>query len=226
MGNYMTDPWQQISRHITSKITLNGTPFILGINGVDTSGKTRLARDLAGYLRQAGYRTQLIHIDDFHNPAAIRNKHPDPVTTYLRHTFNLKLLEQEILAELTAGKRIDKTITLLDLLKNRFTVKKRYIIDTQTVVIIEGVLLYREPLDAYFNLRVFLDIKFDEVLQRARQRDVPLYGPEILARYQTKYIPAQQRYLAQSKPKERCDLLIDNNDFHNPRLITRLEKKE
>ena len=37
-----------------------GKTFILGINGIDNSGKTEFARDLELYLKKSGYKTQLI----------------------------------------------------------------------------------------------------------------------------------------------------------------------
>ena len=192
---------------------------IVGINGVDTSGKTCFARDLAGFLRGRGYDVALIYGDDFHNPRAIRSQDADMVRGYINHAFNLPLLERELLAPTRRGEAIDKTLTLLDLDADTPTNVRHYIIRRNTIVLVEGVLLYRPPIDAYFDLRIFLHVPFEEVLRRAAARDVPRYGPDYLERYKIRYIPAQQWYLKTYHPYERSDFVIDNTDYAHPHIV-------
>ena len=44
------------------------TPYIIGINGIDCAGKTTLARDLSGRLKQSEINNEIFHIDDFNDP--------------------------------------------------------------------------------------------------------------------------------------------------------------
>lgn len=192
---------------------------IVGINGVDTAGKTRFAQEFAAFLRAQGRDVALIHGDDFHNPRAIRRQGDDPVRGYIDHAFNLLLLERELLAPIQRGETFDKTLALLDLDADTPTAIRRYTVRCETIVLVEGVLLFRPPIDAYFDLRVFLRIPFDEVLRRAAARDVPHYGDDYLERYKFRYIPAQQWYLETHRPAERSDFVIDNTDYANPRLM-------
>ncbi|MFZ5354679.1 MAG: hypothetical protein ACOZCL_18405 [Bacillota bacterium] len=191
---------------------------LIGINGVDTSGKTQFAMGLEQHLKSVGYKTLLIHMDDFHNPSRIRRMGDNPIDSYINNAFNLQLLEKELLEPFRLKGRLDRKLTLLDLDKDTYTLEKEFTADEDTIVILEGVLLYREPIDKYFDIRVFLDISFDEVLRRAEIRDVPRYGIEFLDRYRTRYIPIQQRYLDECKPLERCQFVIDNTDYHKPVL--------
>lgn len=193
---------------------------MIGINGVDNSGKTTFAIELEQCLKNKGYKTALIHLDDFHNERSIRNQGDDPVQAYFDHAFNLELLEKEILAPVRRGEFIDKELLLLDLESDTYINREHYQIDKDTVVILEGVLLYRKPLDRYFDVRVFLDIPFSEVLRRAGERDVARFGKKFLDKYKTKYIPIQKRYLELYSPKERSDIVVDNADFTNPRIVS------
>ncbi len=64
-----------IFEKITEEIKLRkqpDRPFVIGISGIDCSGKTIFAAALEKYLRKEGYKTQLIRLDDFTNPRAIR----------------------------------------------------------------------------------------------------------------------------------------------------------
>jgi phosphoglycolate phosphatase len=194
-------------------------PRIVGVNGVDLAGKTLFCPSLIRHLNDHGHRTALIHLDDFHNPRETRYQGADPVQSYWNHAFSLELLESELLAPAARGEVIDKSLILLDLDTDSFSQIRHYAIDRHTVVILEGVLLYREPIDRYFDYRIFLDIPFEEVLRRAELRDVARYGPEFVERYREKYIPIQQRYLAECTPGERSNLVIDNRDVNHPSIV-------
>ena len=192
---------------------------IVGINGVDTAGKTRFAQDFAVFLQAQGRDVALVHGDDFHNPRVIRRQGTDPVRGYIDHAFNLPLLERELLAPIQRGETFDKTLALIDLDADTPTAIRRFTVRRDTIVLVEGVLLFRPPIDTYFDLRIFLHIPFDEVLRRAATRDVPHYGDDYLERYKFRYIPAQQWYLETYHPAERSDFVIDNTDYANPCII-------
>ena len=194
---------------------------VIGVNGVDASGKTTFARSLCTYLRACGRNTQLIHLDDFHNPREVRRRGSDEIDAYIHNAFNLELLVDELLAPAKEGREVNRELMLLDIDTDRPSVPRTFHIDREGIVVLEGVLLYREPLDSFFTYRVFLDIAFDEVLRRAAARDIPKYGEGFLDRYRRKYIPIQQWYLDTHHPKGRCDLVIDNNDPRRPEVMLR-----
>ncbi len=197
----------------------NKKAYVIGINGVDTSGKSVLARALNKYLVNRGHKVQLISIDEFHNPSSIRYSGANPIDSYIDFAFNLELLKTEILLPISKGEKVVKELRLLDLNTDEFNIRKSLDIDSQTVVIIEGVLLYREPIDEFFDTRVYLDISFDEVLSRARIRDVPKYGTAFLQRYRSKYIPIQKKYLSKYQPQSKSHIVVDNNNYNKPEII-------
>ena len=190
-------------------------PIVVGINGVDTSGKTVFALGLENYLRHRGIHTQIIHLDDFHNPRTIRYADISP-EGYIKHAFDLPKLSNLLRQLRQCPSKI--TVDLLDLDADTYTNEKTFQANDNSVIIVEGVLLYREPIDMFFDYRIFLDITFDEVLHRAQARDVPKYGKAFLQRYIDRYIPAQKIYLNEYFPKEKCRLIIDNNDFTKPKI--------
>jgi len=193
-------------------------PVIIGINGVDTSGKTEFANCLATYLEAKGRNTQVIHLDDFHNPLSLRRQGRNEQEAYIDHAFNLNLLTEAILDPVHGKQAVDVQLDLLDVDTDTYTNKKHYVIDQQTVVIVEGTLLYREPLIERIDYKIYLDISFEEVIRRARQRDVPKYGAAILQKYQQKYIPIQNWYIEKYAPHRICNLVIDNENHERPKV--------
>lgn len=192
--------------------------FIVGINGVDTSGKTTFTRKLKKELENKGFHVETISIDDFHNESEIRYKNPDPIQGYIDDGFDLENLEN-FLREIKQDNIEKKKMIHLNLDNDTFSNEKIYTFKDNTVILLEGVLLYREPINKYFDFKIFLEIPFEEVLKRAEKRDVPKFGIEFLDKYRNKYIPVQKKYLREYKVKETCDLIIDNTDFDNPIII-------
>jgi len=205
-----------IYSHIERETSKLPKPAVIGINGVDASGKTTMASGLDAYLRRRGIPTALIHVDDFHNPRAVRTIDDSP-EGYIKHAFDVPRIHTLILDLKRAPGT--KTALLLDLDTDAYTNQKIFEVNGDTVIIVEGVLLYRPPLDELSDYRVFLDVTFDEALRRARERDVPKYGEAFLQRYIDRYIPAQKLYLSKNAPKERSQLVIDNNDVRKPIII-------
>lgn len=210
----------EIFNRIEKEITKNksNNAYIVGINGVDTSGKSKFSIALHRYLVSCGYDTIIIHLDDFHNLRSIRNSGNNEIASYIDNAFNLILLEKEILSKIKNNNSIDIELSLVDLESDTLTNKKRYKIEKETIVILEGVLLYRYPIENYFDYKIYLDIEFEEVLRRAEIRDVPIYGIDFLQKYIRKYIPIQRWYIENCMPKQKSDLVIDNTDYYFPKM--------
>jgi phosphoglycolate phosphatase len=202
---------------ITDKLIRCGKRSI-GINGVDTSGKTILANNLSHFLKQIGIKNTIIHIDDFHNPIAIRYQGENEIDSYYKNAFNYTQLIEEILLPLRQNGTVDKVLLCLNLDTDKYDKAIHFTIDSDTVILIEGVLLFRPPLLEFLDGRVFVHINFEEVLRRANLRDVPKYGEVFLKKYINKYIPIQKIYFKEHNPLHNSDIVIDNNDYLNPRF--------
>lgn len=195
-------------------------PLIVGINGAYTSGKTTFTQGLQQYLRGQGVKVQVIHYDDFHHPfSAISWTEDTEVDVFYNKAFDPEKLEREIIKPLKAQGYIDKDVLCVDLNTSQFTHTIHFDIDENTIVLLEGVLLFRQPLMQYLDFKVYLDISFEEMLKRAQLRDVPRFGEGILEKFVTRYIPAQQRYMAECTPIAAADIVIDNNDHQSPVVV-------
>ena len=99
-------------------------------------------------------------------------------------------------------------MVLLDLLTDKYEVVREYSFARDTIVIFEGVFLFRPELSPYIDFKVFLDVPFDESKRRAEERDVPIYGKEVLEKYDSKYLTAQRKYLNEFPPERTADIVI------------------
>lgn len=212
------DRWLPIFEKIEN--TINKTKskdraFVVGVNGIDTSGKTEFAKGLKNYLLAQNRKVQVINLDDFHNPKAVRYSGSDQADNYYTRSFNIGTILDKLLIPARKGK-VAVEFTALNLLTDKYELQRNYDFDQDTIIIFEGVFIFRKELAPYLDYKIFIDIPFEECKSRAMVRDVPTLGIEVMEKYDSKYIPAQKRYLAEFPPEEIADMVVDNSNWECP----------
>jgi HAD superfamily hydrolase (TIGR01549 family) len=190
-------------------------PFVLGITGIDGAGKTSFAAALEKHLASLNYQVQTIHLDDFHNPRAIRYAGEDQAENYYKRSFNLGELITKVLKPLREKAEYSVTLSVLNPDTDKYDTEKEYTFNPDTIVIFEGVFLFREEFTQYIDYKVFLDIPFEESKRRAKVRD----SQAAIEKYETKYLPAQRKYLSSFPPETYADMIIDNINWEYPSII-------
>jgi uridine kinase len=209
-----------VTKHIEEKRKVNST-LLVCIDGVDTSGKTTLCRSLADYLTALGYSVIKASIDGFHNPPEKRytlgSKSPEG---YYRHSFDYDSLVNYLIKPLKEGSLEYKT-AVYDFKTESKIEQEPKKAAKDTILLMEGVFLLRPELIGYWDYSIFLHVDFEQVISRAKIRDQYLFGSEeeIESRYRSKYIPGQQIYLRESNAHSNANIVIDNNDYLNPRIV-------
>jgi len=188
--------------------------FVIGINGIDGAGKTKFADSLGKFLISQGHETQSIHLDDFHNPTAARYAGEDQIENYFNRSFNINLVVEKLLVPLRRNSAFSTRLTLLDWHTDKYDIEREFSFTQNTIVIFEGVFLFRKELSSYIDYKIFLDIPFEESLKRAVIRD----SEDILNKYESKYLPAQAKYLEEYPPHKLADMVIDNTDWEYPQI--------
>jgi uridine kinase len=193
-----------------------GGPLVVGVTGADASGKSHFAADLADRLR-AEAKCQLIHVDDFHRPRAVRYAGPQSeAEKYLWQSIDLDQLAGEVLAPVHRYGELRRTMQHLHIEDDTYTVERAYDIDSGTIVLVEGVFLLRPPVREHLHHLVFLDVDEEALVARGSQRDRDLHGPGTERKFREKFLPAQRRVFAAHPPNEHADVIIDNNDWASP----------
>jgi uridine kinase len=200
---------------ISASIKPAGRPFVIGIDGMDCAGKTVFAGALEDYLKLKDCKTQLIRLDDFHNPKAVRYSGADEAENYFNKSFNVQAVIDNLLAPARFKKNYTATLKLLDLDTDKYSNTIKYIFYPDTIAIFEGVFLFRKELAPFFDYKIWLDIPFEESQKRAALRD----SAETIAKYESKYLPAQRKYIKENNPRGAADLLIDNSNYEYPVIL-------
>lgn len=195
---------------------------IIAIDGIDASGKSSLAKEIASRLKEKLYKVQLVHIDDFHYPKVIRySKGKDSPQGFYFDSYDYQTIISKLIIPF---KNQEKVIIIksFDLENDKENIIKTEV-EENTILIVEGIFLQRKELDAYWDLKIFLDVEFEIAEKRNLIRDLntnPNADKEnIIDRFNKRYKAGQILYFEYENPKNKADIVIDNNDYNNPKLI-------
>jgi uridine kinase len=196
-------------------------PVRVGIDGVDAAGKTTLAKELIKPLEQRGRHVIRASIDGFHNPQQVRlRRGSESPEGYYYGSFNHESLISRLLDPLGPNGARRYREAIFDFRKDTPVDSRVLTAPPDAVLLFEGLFLHRPELLPYWDFTIFLRVDFDVTIERAVPRDENLFGSEagVRERYAKRYIPGQQIYLDQVRPDRVADIVVDNNDWDNPRL--------
>ncbi|ASW55291.1 hypothetical protein [Plantactinospora sp. KBS50] len=190
--------------------------LVVGVTGADASGKSHFAADLADRL-QTEAKCQLVHVDDFHRPRAVRYAGElSEAEKYLRQSIDLDRLAEEVLTPIRQNGQLRRTMRHLHIEDDTYTVERAYDIDPSTIVIVEGVFLLRPQVREHLHRLIFLDVDEEALVARGSRRDRDLHGQGVERKFREKFLPAQRQIFAAYPPDRHADVIIDNSDWQIP----------
>jgi uridine kinase len=202
---------------------LPGRPMVLGINGVDGSGKTTLAGAVADDLAARELPVCVISVDDFHYPRNVRARRgPLSPEGFRYDAINLAALADKALSPIAQAGAFPVSIaTAVWSIDADAPVERRANISADTMVVVEGVFLFDYPVLPLLDLKVYVRADFETTPRRVQSRDCHIFGSAdaVVQRYRTKYIPGQQLYLQEVQPEQLADIVVDNNNFERPLIV-------
>lgn len=197
-------------------------PMRVGIDGVDASGKTTLADELAMVMQEVDSQIIRASVDGFHNPEHIRRKRGSlSPEGFYNDSYNYDALENFLLKPLgPEGNRRYRT-AVFDLIQDRPSETPEKTADLDAILLFDGIFLLRPRLISFWDLTIYIDADFDKTMARGMHRDAALYGSveKAAERYQERYIPGQKHYHQQANPLDKADILIDNNEIEAPKFL-------
>jgi uridine kinase len=209
-------------------LEINKKRVIIAIDGIDASGKSSLSKEITLKLQNKLYNVQLIHIDDFHLPKKIRySKGKDSPEGFYFDSYDYQTIISKLIIPFLNEEEII-LIKSFDLENDKENIVETKI-EENTILIVEGIFLQRKELYKYWDLKIFLDVEFDIAEKRNLLRDLkanPNANKEnIIDRFNKRYKSGQKLYFEYEKPQDKADIVIDNNDYNNPKLIPNFSKK-
>jgi uridine kinase len=198
-------------------------PTRVAIDGHSAAGKTTLADELATTLRQQTARPVLrVMIDHFKRHIDRRTRYPPgSPESYYFEMFDVEAIRDELLSPLGPGGNRRYRSQIMDFSGRTPIDSGVQVAPDDAILLADGGFPQQAALAPHWDLRLYLHIEVAEVLRRGTLRDQAWMesAESAAARYRTYYIPGEQLYLAEIRPAERADIVIDNRDFEAPRIM-------
>jgi uridine kinase len=198
-------------------------PVRVGIDGHSAAGKTTLADDLATVLRARTSRPVLrVLLDHFKKHIDRRTRYPQgSPESYYFEMFDVDAIRTELLAPLGPGGHRHYRTQVMDFSGRIPSAVPPQPAPDDAILVADGAFLLKPALAAHWDLVIYLHIEVADVLRRGPARD-QAWMPSLDAaveRYRTYYVPGEELYLADVRPAEHADIVIDNRDFAAPRIL-------
>lgn len=163
----------------------SAAPVLLGVSGIDCSGKTTLAKALLERASGEGIAAKLVSVDDFIIPQADRFSTGQPVTDYFEHTFD----QNEFAAQVERLKQSGEV----------------------QLVIGEGVFLFRRELVGIWDQKCWLEMSIERAVRCGSVRDAELFGSpaQAKAEYLNRFMPAHEHHLQRDNPAATADFVFE-----------------
>jgi uridine kinase len=194
----------------------------IGIDGLTASGKTSLGHELAQALARRGRPVFRASLDDFKRPWNERHLY-DRVSAegYYRNAFDhdaaCKLLFDP--SAPTAGGIV--SLCSVDPITQIDHSAVRTAMPPNGVLLVDGVFAFRPEINAYWDLRVWVEIDAELSVRRGVARDTEMLDDahEAEALHRGRYLAAELLYIDEVDPRSFVEVILDNTDFDSPRLV-------
>ena len=187
-----------------------GRALLVGISGIDGSGKGFVSAQLADALRSQSINVALIAADDWLNLPAVCIDRQNPGEHFYKHALRLDEMFAHLILPLCHSCKIDVVADCGDARATSHR-KYRYHFQNIDVVLLEGIFLFKPHYRGYFDFKVWIDCSFETALQRAIERGQEGLSPmETRSAFETIYFPAQRLHLDRDRPNEIADFVFVN----------------
>ncbi len=189
----------------------------VGIDGVDGSGKTVFADELASVLRAGGREVVRVSADDFHQVRAVRHRRGrDSPEGFWLDSYDYPRLRADVLDPLGPGGSRRYRPAAHDLVTDAQLDLPWLTAAAGSVLVLDGLFLHRDELAGAWELSVFLDVPFAVSVARMAGRDGSHPDPDHPSL--RRYVGGQRRYFDACAPWRRADVVVDNANLDQPVL--------
>lgn len=185
--------------------------LIVGISGIDASGKGFVAEGLAERLRGDGANVAVIGGDGWLHLPEKRFAKQNPGEHFFLNAFRFEELFLQLILPLRAKRTVWLKANHTEETATHYR-QKIYDLRDVDIAILECVFLFQPAFESYIDLKIWVDCRFETALARAidrRQEDLP--PADTIAAFEHIYFPAQRLHIERDNPQARADIVFPND---------------
>ena len=213
-ANSSTVAWRWVVEAIARKrdAVVPNRAVLVGISGIDGSGKGFVTAKMAKALRAKSLNVALISADDWLNLPHVSMNRDNYAEHFYEHAIRFDEMFERLIVPLKYHREINITADCADAKATTYR-ERRYDFRNIDIVLLEGIFLFKRGYRHQFDLSVWIDCSFECALERAIERGQEGLPPtETSEAFETIYFPAQRIHLARDEPREAADCIVTNDE--------------
>ena len=186
-------------------------PFlIVGLSGIDGSGKGYLSKLMAEELNLQGLKTTIIGIDSWLQPPSKRFSMTNQAKHFYENGFRFKEMKDMLFAPLKQNGKVHFTAKHSSPTNGEDLIDYEYSIANFDIIIFEGIFLFNGMFD--FDYKIWIDCSKETALKRALIRNQEGLSETGLRRdYRNIYFAAQDIHFEKDFPEKQADYILNND---------------
>ena len=186
---------------------------VVGLSGIDGAGKGYLAGQIEAHLAQHAVPSAILNLDGWLNLPEKRFSETAPAKNFYENAIRFDEFFSQLVMPLRDGRSVQLVADLVSETATEYR-KHAYDFKSVSVIVVEGIFLFKAAYRQFFDLAVWIDCSFPTALARAINRGQEGLSPaKTIAAYERIYFPAQTIHFAQDQPRENADLIIENDSY-------------
>ncbi|PKH51001.1 hypothetical protein CXF68_10035 [Tenacibaculum sp. Bg11-29] len=196
-------------------------PIRIAINGIKGTGKTVLAEKLTKYLNSENLNAIKVSIDGFHFNKKVRYKQGrNSAKGYYENSYDEIVFVEKVLKS-SQTDFPNYTIATHNLETDEYLSLEPIKLENNSILITDGAYLFKPNYRNHWDLKIYLKTSFEITMKRGVERDKNSLGGVELTKekYEKRYHESSRMYLVENEPEKIADIVIDNSDFNNLKVI-------
>lgn len=196
-------------------------PILVAINGIEGTGKTVLAEKMTEYLNSENLNAIQVSIDGFHFNKEVRYKQGrDSAKGYYEDSYDEIAFVEKVLKS-SQTEFPNYTIGTHNLESDEYLNLEPIKLKENSILITDGAYLFKPNYRNHWDLKIYLKTSFEIAMKRGIERDKNSLGGIELTKekYEKRYHKSSRIYLNENEPEKIADIIIDNSDFKNLKII-------
>jgi len=185
--------------------------LVVGVSGIDASGKGYVTRHIIERLQARRLRTLAIHGDEWLNLPQKRFSPVRPAHHFYNHALRLDDMFRELILPL---KRQRSHRGIMNVVEETATAhrEQEFAFEDIDIILVECIFLFKRCVRPHIDLAVWIDCSFETAINRAIRRiQEGLSETETIRAYETIYFPAQRVHFRKDRPRETADFILFND---------------
>jgi uridine kinase len=195
----------------------------VAVDGLTAAGKTSFGHELAAALRGLGRPTLRASLDDFKHPWRHAREHGyDRISGegYYRNAYDFGSARNLLLLPAGPGGLGEVVLCGHDPLTGADHRGTTITAPPDAILIVDSVFAFRPQYNDCWEYRIWLEVDPVVARQRGIARDSAAEGVEEATQvHRDRYGAAERIYIGEVNPRALADVVIENTDFRQPRIL-------